>query len=222
MKDDFQPLTDSECGSPPEQLIEKTLNDQRQRYYDLRQIWDAMLWLVWAGCQWRALTRTWQSVYYYFRSGAARRWKNNALFEQLKDELIMARRIQKERKASPSAIAVDSQSVKVTSFVCEDTGIDGNKRLKARKRHLAVDALGYPIALYVIGADISDTEAGKTLADRVAAKLTDWLVRYQVPTRLALVRADAGYKTSFVDHVTQTYQWLVDIARGAPHKNQNP
>jgi transposase len=173
-----------------------------------------MLWLVWAGCQWRALTRAWQmpwqSIYYYFR-----KWKNNALFEQLKDELLLARRLQEERKASPSAIAVDSQSVKVTSFVCEDTGIDGNKR------HLAVDALGYPLALVVTGADVSDTEAGKTLADRVAAKLNDWSVRYQVPTRLALVRADAGYKNSFVDHVTQTYDWLVDIARGRPVKSQN-
>jgi putative transposase len=130
----------------------------------------------------------------------------------------MARRCQKERKASPSAIAVDSQSVKVTagrprSFVREDTGIDGNKRLKGRKRHLAVDALGYPIALLVTGADVSDTEAGKTLADRVATKLNDWSVRYHFPTRLALVRADAGYKNSFVDRVTQAYDWLVDIAQ---------
>jgi transposase len=73
-----------------------------------------MLWLVWAGCQWRALTRAWQlpwqSIYYSFRNGAARRWKNNATFEQLKDELLLARRLQQERKASPSAIAVDSQT----------------------------------------------------------------------------------------------------------------
>jgi hypothetical protein len=76
-----------------------------------------------------------------------------------------------------------------------------------------VDALGYPLAVLVSGADVSDTEAGKTLADRVATKLTDWSTRYQVPSRLALVRADGGYKTSFVDHVTQTYQWVVDIAQ---------
>ena len=119
-----------------------------------------MLWLVWTGCQWRALTRAWQmpwqSIYYYFR-----KWKNNALFEHLKDELLLARRLQQGRKASPSAIAVDSQSVKVTSFVEEDTGIDGNKRLNGRKRHLAVNTLGYPIALLVTRADVSDTEAGK-------------------------------------------------------------
>ncbi len=207
MKDEFHPLTDSEW-----EVIQKTLNDQRERFYDLRQIWDAILWLVWAGCQWRALTRAWQmpwqSIYYYFR-----KWKNNALFEQLKDELLLARRLQEARKASPSAIAVDSQSVRVTSFVGEDTGIDGNKRLKGRKRHLAVDALGYPLALVVTGAEVSDTEAGKTLADRVGAKLTDWSTRYQVPPRLALVRADAGYKNSFVDYVTHTYDWLVDITQ---------
>jgi putative transposase len=139
----------------------------------------------------------------------------------LKDELMMLRRIQLERKACPSALAFDSQSVKVTSFISLDTGIDANKRINGRKRHLAVDTLGYPIALCVTGANMSDTEAGKALADRVATKLADWTKRYETANRLALVRADAGYKTSFVDQVTQTHEWLVDIARGRPVKNQN-
>ena len=211
----FQPLTDSEW-----EIIEKILNDQRARSLNLRQVWDIVFQLNWTGSQQREVNRTWklpwQSVYYYFG-----KWKNNTFLESLKDELLILRRIQLERKACPSALTFDSQSVKVTSFLSLNTGIDANKRINGRKRHLAVDTLGYPMALWVTGANISDTEAGKILADRVANKLADWTKRYETANRLALVRADAGYKTSFVDHVSQTHDWLVDIARGAPHKNQN-
>jgi transposase len=207
MKEVFQPLTDSEW-----EFIKKLLNDKRERWHDLRQILDAIFWLVWTGSQWRQITRRWkmpwQSVYYYFR-----KWKRNSFLEHLKDELIILRRKQVERKACPSAVAFDSQSIKVTSFVSEETGLDGNKKIKGRKRHLAVDALGYPIALCVTAANISDTAAGKTLADRVATKLADWSRRYEVANRLALVRGDHGYKTSFIDPVTKSYNWTVDISQ---------
>jgi hypothetical protein len=104
------------------------------------------------------------------------------MLEQLQDELLLAGGLQEDRKASPSAIALDSQSVKVTSFVGEDPGIDGNKGLNGRKRPVAVDALGYPLALVVRGADVSESEAGKILADRVSTKLTDWSTPYQLAT----------------------------------------
>jgi hypothetical protein len=68
--------------------------------------------------------------------------------------------MQLERKSSPSAVAVDSQSVKKTSLVSLDTGIDGNKRINGRKRHFAVDAFGYPILFWVRAAHISHNEAG--------------------------------------------------------------
>jgi len=67
MKESFQPLTDAECGSPPGQVIEKLLNDQRQRFYSLRLILDILFWIVWTGCQWREVNRAWglpwQSAY---------------------------------------------------------------------------------------------------------------------------------------------------------------
>lgn len=77
MKESFQPLTDAEW-----EVIEKLLNDQRQRFYDLRRIFNILFWVVWTGCQWREVNRTWgipwQSAYYYFR-----RWKRNNCFDYL-------------------------------------------------------------------------------------------------------------------------------------------
>ena len=107
------------------QVIEKLLNDQRQRFYSLRLILDILFWIVWTGCQWREVNRTWglpwQSAYYYFR-----KWKRNNFFDYLKDELLIHRRLQQERKITPSAVAIDSQSIKKTSFVSLDTGIDAD------------------------------------------------------------------------------------------------
>ena len=93
-----------------------------------RLILDILFWVVWTGCQWREVNRAWglpwQSAYYYFR-----KWKRSHFFDSLKDELVILRREQLARKTTPSAVAVDIQSVKKTACVSLDTGIDGNKRI---------------------------------------------------------------------------------------------
>jgi putative transposase len=207
MKDSFQTLTDSEW-----EFIKSLLNDQRIRWHDLRCMLDIAFWIVWTGCQWREVNRAWgipwQSAYYHFR-----KWKRTNFFGYLKDELVILRRAQLERKACPSAVAVDSQSVKKTAFVSLETGRDGNKRINGRKRHLAVDSFGHPIALCVTAANISDSEAGKVLADRLESKLQTWSTRHSTTNRLTLIRADNGYKTGFIEYVTKTYDWLVDVSQ---------
>jgi transposase len=150
----------------------------------------------------------WQSAYYYFR-----KWKRNNFFDYLKDELIIRRPTQQERKVTPSAVAMDSESVKKTSFINLDTGIDGNKAINGRKRHLAVATLAYPIVLCVTAANISDNEAAKTLADRLQAKLQAWSTRHSTVNRMTLMRGDNGYKTGFTNYVRQTYDWLVEISQ---------
>lgn len=207
MKDSFQALTDSEW-----QLIENIQQDQRQRSHKLRAIWDAIFWQVWTGSQWRTLTKAsgipYQSVYYYFR-----RWKNEGLFEKISDELLHKRRQAEERFACPSAVTFDSQSVKAVAFTTLDTGIDGYKRINGRKRHLAVDQLGYSVARLVTAANVSDSEAGKCLADRVAAKVKKWVQESGIAPRLVLVRADGGYNESFQEYLEEEHEWLVSIAQ---------
>ena len=69
------------------------------------------------------------------------------------------------------------------------------------------------IVLCVTAANISDNEADKTLADRLYAKLQAWATDRSTSNRLTLIRADNGYKTGFVEYVTKTYDWLVDISQ---------
>lgn len=49
----------------------------------------------------------------------------------------------------------DRQSgVKKGMFVKAETGIDGNKKINGRKRHIVVDTLGLPLAISVTAAYI--------------------------------------------------------------------
>ena len=192
----YQALTDSRWA-----IIEKIIGDTRARQHDLRTICDAILWINYTGSQWRMLDSAfpcWQSVYYYFS-----KWTKTGVWEQVLDQLVAEERQRNARKISPSLLAFDSQSVKVSSYIEEETGIDGGKRINGRKRHMATDTLGLPLALHVSAGNISDSEAGKELARQLHGK---------VP-RLKKICCDTGYKEGFVAYVKENHGWEVEIAQ---------
>ena len=93
-------------------VIENILNDNRKRKHDLKEIWNAIFYLLKTGCQWRMLPfhfAPWNTVYYYYRQ-----WKNNGLIEEIHEVLRnMARKISGKQE-SPSAACIDSRSVKTS------------------------------------------------------------------------------------------------------------
>lgn len=195
MNESFQELTDSQW-----QIVEKIIDDQRQRWHPLRTMVNAILYINRTGIQWRELDSKyppWQSVYYHFRQ-----FKLRGIWEQLLDSLVVKERVRQKREETPSLLAIDSQSVKIMQFIEEETGIDGNKRINGRKRSIAVDRLGLPWSLAVTGANTSDNEAGRLVVDRLKGK---------VP-RLKVIAADHGYKVSFVEYVEEK-GWQVEIAQ---------
>ena len=64
------------------------------------------------------------------------------------------------RKKTPSLVCIDSQSVK-GDVNLEDKGIDGNKKVKGRKRHIVVDVLGLLLFCSITAANVSDINPGK-------------------------------------------------------------
>ena len=84
----------------------------RPRSVDLREILNAMLYLVRTGCPWRHLPHDlppWSTVWSYFRL-----WRDDGTFKSLHDTLRAQIREAAGKHKDPSAACVDSQSVKTT------------------------------------------------------------------------------------------------------------
>jgi transposase len=192
----FHEFTDSQW-----QILEKIIGDTRKRKHSFRTILNAKFWLNNTGCQWRNLDSKyppWQTVFYHFT-----RFKQLGIWEQMQDCMVVSERERQGRNASPSMLAIDSQSVKKVQFISIETGIDGNKYINGRKRTIIVDKLGLPLSVKVTAANISDNQAGILALDKLKGK---------VP-RLKLIAADKGFKQVFKNHVETTYEWTVEIAQ---------
>ena len=84
----------------------------RPRAHPLREIVDAIRYVLRTGCQWRALPHEyppWQTVYHDFRA-----WRIDGTWERLNDELREEVRARAGRHRQPSAAILDSQSVRTT------------------------------------------------------------------------------------------------------------
>ena len=84
----------------------------RPRTTDLRQVVDAIFYLLRTGCQWRLLPNDfppWGTVWWYFR-----RWRFDGVWTRVHRALYAAARQKADRKPCPSVVIMDSQSVKTT------------------------------------------------------------------------------------------------------------
>ena len=87
-------------------------DDNRKRKHSLREIFDAIFYLLKTGCQWRMLPNDfprWQLVYYYFC-----KWRDEGMIEYIHECLRDNTREKAGRDLSPSLAIIDSQSVKTT------------------------------------------------------------------------------------------------------------
>lgn len=135
-----------------------------KRKYSERELLNAIFYLNKTGCQWRYLPSDlppWQSVHRYFV-----KLSDNNTFAKINQALCKKVRKAVGRNQDPSLVCIDSQSVKAETNL-EERGIDGNKKVKGRKRHIVVDVLGLLILVSVTAANISDIHPGKEFIDEM-------------------------------------------------------
>ncbi len=153
----------------------------RPREVDLREVVNAILYLLRTGCPWRLLPREFppkSTVFGYFR----RLWEDGT-WPTLHALLVRAAREQAGREASPTAGIIDGQSVRTTE-AGGPRGYDAGKKVNGRKRHILVDTLGLLLVLVVHGADVQDRDGLALVCRRL---------RRRFP-RLRLVFADGAYR----------------------------
>ena len=190
MKTSFELLSDSQW-----EIIKEYLPIQRKRKYCLRAIVNAILNILRTGIQWRNLDSKyppWESVYYYFRI-----WKKDGTLECLNAALNQRERERQGKEATPSLVCIDSQSIKVAPFISQEKGIDGNKKVNGRKRHILVDTLGLVWAVVVHAADRHDGTMAHHLVEHIAGYLP----------RMAKILVDQAYKKVF-------FKWVEDNIMG--------
>ena len=114
--------------------------DAPQRVHALRELFNAMRYVVKTGCQWRFLPHDfppWTAVYQQ-----ARRWIEAGVFEQITHDLRVIARVLAGRNPEPSATILDGRTLQSTPESGSRAGYDGAKKNKGAKVHAAVDALG--------------------------------------------------------------------------------
>ena len=139
--------------------------DALQRRYPLREIFNALLWIVRAGAPWRLLPTNfppWPTVYQQ-----ARRWVEAGCFEALVHDLRLLLRLAKGRAGQPSAAIFDARVIQSTPESGSRAGYDGHKRRKGSKIHQAVDTLGSLMALTVTPASADERTQVAELAAQV-------------------------------------------------------
>jgi transposase len=139
--------------------------DAPQRRYDLREVFNALRWIVRAGAPWRLLPTNfppWPAVYQQ-----TRRWLGAGVFETMAHDLRMLLREAVDRLPQPRAVILDSRTVQSTPESGARAGYDGHKKRKGSKTHAAVDTLGHLLALVVTPANAQDRAQVAALAAAV-------------------------------------------------------
>src|SRR6266571_1517580 len=115
--------------------------DAGQRRYALREVFNALRWIVRAGAPWRLLPHElppWPVVYQQ-----TQRWIAAGCFEALVHDLRAILRLAEGRAPEPTAVVLDGRTLQSTPESGHRAGYDGHKKKRGSKTHVAVDTLGH-------------------------------------------------------------------------------
>ena len=111
-----------------EPLIPPARRGGRPRDVNVREVLNAIFYVLWTGCQWQALPKDLppkSTAHHYFML-----WEWDGTLERIHHALYVAAREQEGREASPSAAIIDSQSARAA----QKGGLSLTRRATMRAR----------------------------------------------------------------------------------------
>lgn len=173
----------------------------RPRQVDLREVVQAVFYILSTGCQWRALPREfppYSTVQGYFYA-----WRDSGRWHRIMKALVRQARRKLGRKPTPTAAVIDSQSASTTQ-AGGPRGFDPGKRVHGRKRHIVTDTNGLLLAVHVHPANVQDVHGAVPLLERV---------RNRFP-KLRHVFADRVYRgKQLVNALSYCGPWDIEIVQ---------
>src|SRR6188472_472707 len=174
----------------------------RPRKTDMRDVVDAIFYILRTGCQWRYLPGDFppkSTVWRYFS-----RWRSDGTLDTIHDLLRRKVRTREKPYHPRTTASVDSQSVDTTSGG-EQRGRDNYKNVDGRKRHIVVDSMGLLLAVLVTAADVDDAQAATELFARLDG---------QPVGRVKNMYADSKYHNfTLYEWVEHNAAWKLTIVR---------
>jgi len=167
----------------------------RPRKTRMRDVLDAILYILRTGCQWRYLPGDLppkSTVWRYFDQ-----WRRDGTLDSIHDLLRKKVRTSEKPYQPRTTARVDSQSVDTTSGG-EERGRDNAKNVDGRKRHIVVDSMGLLLAVLVTAASVDDGRAAETLFARLEG---------QPMGKVTRMFADSKY------HNMKLYEWVEGHAK---------
>lgn len=162
--------------------LELMREDAPQREYSSRESFNAVRYLVRAGCPWRMLPHDlppWTAVYQQ-----TQRWMQAGCFEAMAHDLRALLRLVSGRRAEPSAAVLDGRTMQSTPESGARAGYDGHKRRKGTKVHVAVDTIGHLLAVKTTPANEQERAQVGELVEQLQQVTGD---------AIQVVFADQGY-----------------------------
>ena len=199
-------LTDAEWALVAP-MIPPARHGGRPRDVNVREVLNAIFYVLSTGCQWQALPKDLppkSTAHYYFML-----WDWDGTLERIHHALYVATREQAGREASPTCgdhRQPERQGGSKRGSALDPQGYDAGKKVTGRKRHILVDTLGLLLSVVVHPADIQDRDGAALVLDARTRRLFPFIER---------IFADAGYQGPKMAKAAaaRTGNWTIEIVK---------